>query len=337
MDTDFFKQELDFSENSTQLECFRWFDKEDKRYLNQDDFCKLVKSVLKDDGCSFDESETDELFARFDRNSDGKIDAEEFEIVWNNWIKPLVHPVTALIVVDVQNDFIDGSLAMENCPAKQDGKEIIPIINQLLDTTNFNIVVYSIDYHPEDHISFFENVSIHKLSDKEQQDIEDIKLYDVVTFAGPPEIKQTLWPKHCVKGSFGSQLNPDLKVAENSIFVHKGENSKIDSYSAFWDNTKISQTELHSELQRRQVTHLFVCGLALDFCVAFTALDALELGYATVLIEDAARGTDINNIEVMKNKLISNLCVVAQSTEIVKLVEGKETRLEFAKVLGNPK
>ncbi|KAG8187525.1 hypothetical protein JTE90_019955 [Oedothorax gibbosus] len=324
--------EQDFSKETTFTECFRLFDEDDKQYLNKDDLGKLVKCVIKHDTLP-DEFTIDELFACFDKNSDGKIDEEEFNIVWNDWIIPLTQPVTALIIVDVQNDFIDGSLAMKNCPAKQDGNEIVPIINNLLESVNFDIVVYSIDCHPEDHISFFENVNIRKLSDTNEQSLEDIKLYDTVTFEGPPEVTQKLWPIHCVKDTFGCQLHPDLKVVENSIFVNKGQNPTIDSYSAFWDNNKISQTELHSELQRRKVTHVFVCGLALDYCVAYTALDAVEFGYATVLVEDAARGTDIDNIEAMKNKLVSNLCVVASSTEAINLANGDDIQLEFAKVL----
>lgn len=89
---------------------------------------------------------------------------DEFDAFWNRVIKVSLKPRTALIVVDVQNDFIDGSLSLKNCPAKQDGAEIVPIINYLIDTVPFDAIVYTLDWHPEDHCSFVENVHKHELA-----------------------------------------------------------------------------------------------------------------------------------------------------------------------------
>ncbi|GFY55556.1 nicotinamidase [Trichonephila inaurata madagascariensis] len=308
----FFDLSLDFDDVSVKLDCFQFFDENDKKHLDVKDLNRLIASLLnKNAGDSF-ESLIKDLFATFDRNGDKKIDAVEFEDFWNNWIIPLVKPTTALLIIDVQNDFVDGSLALKHCPAKQDGKEIIQDINELINKIKFDIVVYSLDYHPEDHVSFFENLNRHKLSEDNEKNIEDLKMFDTVSFYGPPKMEQKLWPRHCVS----IRTNP-----------------KTDSYSAFYDNMKLSQTKLHSELKQKKVTHVFICGLAYDYCVSYTALDSLDLGYATVIVENATRGTDDNMIENMKKKLRSKCCVLASSSELENMIKAKDIRIEFARVL----
>ncbi|GFR09898.1 nicotinamidase [Trichonephila clavata] len=329
----FFDLSLDFDDVSVKLDCFHFFDENSKKHLDEKDLNRLIASLLnKNDGDSF-ESLVKDLFATFDRNGDKKIDAVEFEDFWSNWIIPLVKPTTALLIIDVQNDFIDGSLALKHCPAKQDGKEIIRVINELTDKIKFDIVVYSLDYHPEDHVSFFENLKHHELSEDNEKNIKDLKMFDTVSFYGPPKMEQKLWPRHCVSDSWGAQLHSDLKVPKGALFIYKGTNPKTDSYSAFYDNMKLSQTKLHSELKQKKVTHVFICGLAYDYCVSFTALDSLDLGYATVIIEDATRGTDDNMIEDTKKKLRSKCCVLASSSELENLIKAKDIRIEFAKIL----
>ncbi|GBL92715.1 Nicotinamidase [Araneus ventricosus] len=328
----FFDFSLDFAEDSTKLECFSFFDENDKQHLDEDDFKRLIASLLNKNGDTLSESVIKELFVSFDNNADNKIDANEFENLWNNFINPLKHPVTALLVIDVQNDFIDGSLALKHCSAKQDGYEVVPIINDLIEKIQFNVLVYSLDHHPEDHISFYDNIKLYELSNENEKSIEDIKLFDTVLFHGPPKMEQKLWPKHCVSQSWGSELHQNLKVPEDSVLIYKGTNPKIDSYSAFWDNMKLSKTELDDLLKQKKVTHVFVCGLAYDHCVSSTALDALQLGYATVIIDDATRGIDESIIELTKEKLAINNCVLAPCSEIDNIVKGKDIRLEFAQI-----
>ncbi|GIY01545.1 hypothetical protein CDAR_56711 [Caerostris darwini] len=329
----FFERFVDFSNDSVKLECFRFFDLNEKQYLDASDFTRLIECLLNHNSATLTESIANDLFVSFDLDADKKINEHEFENVWHNWIKPLIQPVTSFLIIDVQNDFIDGSLALKNCPAKQDGSEIVPLINELINDIKFDVLAYSLDQHPADHISFFENFQLHKLSEDNKKNGEDFKLFDTVSFHGPPQFKQILWPTHCVAGTWGEQFHPNLKVPEGSIIIHKGTDPKIDSYSAFRDNIKSSITELHQRLQERQVTHVFVCGLAYDHCVYSTALDALDLGYATVVIEDACRGTDVESIKRVQNILKSNNCVLAKLPEIEKFVNGKDIRIEFAMTL----
>ncbi|GFU00429.1 nicotinamidase [Nephila pilipes] len=328
-----FDRSLDFDDESVILECFRFFDENNKQYLDEEDLNRMISSLLNQHCGDSSRALIQDLFAKFDRNADDKIDVHEFKNLWNNWIKPLTKPTTALLIIDVQNDFINGSLALKHCPAKQDGKEVVQVINELIDQTKFDAVVYSLDCHPEDHISFFENVKHYKLSEGNEKNIENLKVFDTVSFIGPPKMEQKLWPRHCVSKTWGAQLHSDLKVLEDAVLVYKGTNPKVDSYSAFYDNKKLSQTKLHEELKLKKVTHVFVCGLAYDYCVSYTALDALDLGYATVIVEDATRGTDENMIEDMKRKLKSKLCVMASSSQLENLIKAKDIKIEFAEVL----
>ncbi|CAL1262907.1 unnamed protein product [Larinioides sclopetarius] len=329
----FFDRSFDFVEDTTKLECFHFFDENDKQHFDEDDFKRLITSLLNQNGGTLSESVIKELFLSFDSNADNKIDANEFESLWNNFIIPLKHPVTALLVIDVQNDFIGGSLALKHGSAKQDGYEVVPIINELIEKMHFNVLVYSLDYHPANHISFYDNIKLYKLSNENEKSIEDIKLFDTVLFQGTNgKIEQKLWPKHCVSESWGSELHQNLRVPEESVLIYKGTKPDIDSYSAFWDNMKLAKTELDDLLKQKNVTHVLVCGLAYDYCVSSTALDALELGYAAIIIDDATRGIDENVIQLTKEKLASNNCIFASCSEIPNIVKGKDIRLEFAQV-----
>ncbi|CAF3174269.1 unnamed protein product [Rotaria sp. Silwood2] len=216
-------------------------------------------------------------------------------------------PINALLIIDVQNDFINGTMALQNCPSKHNGEEVIPVINRLLDSINFDLIVYSYDWHPIDHISFFDNLPLRShLLTSDSISLADLRLYSTATFAnnGLDCMKQTLWPRHCVQNTFGAQLYPYLKIIDEKnnknvsvIHIHKGTKSNIDSYSTFWDNSKLNKTALQQQLQNKHVTHVFVTGIATDFCVYSTAMHALENGYKTFIIEDACRGVDDETIK----------------------------------------
>jgi len=190
---------------------------------------------------------------------------------------------TALIIVDVQNDFCDGgSLAVPK------GNEVITIINDLLKRVQFNDVILTQDFHPNSHTSFAVN-------HPGAQEFTEIKLEDGSI--------QMMWPAHCVQGTKGTEFHGDLEVKPEYIIVKKGMNPKYDSYSGFWDNGKKSQTELELKLKERKIDVVFICGLALDYCVAFTALDAVSAGFRTYLILDATRGINDKSIKEQRLKM----------------------------------
>ena len=157
----------------------------------------------------------------------------------------------ALLVIDVQNDFCpNGALAVAG------GDTIVQPINAEMD--KFNTVVLTQDWHPTDHKSF---ASSH----------ENKKPFDIVAM---PYGDQVLWPDHCIQGSIGSRFHPDLNHTRADVIIRKGSNPAVDSYSAFYENDKVTSTGLHGYLKNREVTKLTLVGLATDYCVAFSALDA---------------------------------------------------------------
>ena len=175
----------------------------------------------------------------------------------------------ALLVIDVQNDFCpNGALAVAG------GDTIVQPINALMD--KFNTVVLTQDWHPTDHKSF---ASSH----------ENKSPFDTVEmFYGD----QVLWPDHCIQGSMGARFHPDLDQKRADVIIRKGSNPAVDSYSAFYENDKVTSTGLHGYLKNREVTKLTLVGLATDYCVAFSALDAEKLGYAVTVRLDMARGIE---------------------------------------------
>ena len=176
----------------------------------------------------------------------------------------------ALIVVDVQNDFLPGGAL-----GVTDGDAVVEPINRLM--PRFPLVVATQDWHPADHGSFASRHAGRSTG-------------EVIDLAG---IRQILWPDHCVQASPGASFASALDVARLSYVVRKGGNREIDSYSGFFENDHRTATGLEHYLREREVERVYVAGLATDYCVRFTALDALSLGFETVLIVDACRAVNI--------------------------------------------
>lgn len=176
----------------------------------------------------------------------------------------------ALIVIDVQNDFCPGgSLAVAG------GDEIVPLINEMI--AGFDHVVLTQDWHPADHSSF---ASQHR----------DRKPFETVTM---PYGEQTLWPDHCIQGSGGAAFHPALKWARAELVLRKGYNRQIDSYSAFYENDRATPTGLAGYLRERGIGKITLAGLATDFCVAYSALDAVGHGLDVSVRLDACRAIDL--------------------------------------------
>src|SRR5882724_9173426 len=179
--------------------------------------------------------------------------------------------MTSLILVDIQNDFLpEGALAVP------DGDQIIPICNTLIPT--FDLVVATQDWHPANHGSFAANHPGRKIG-------------DMIDLNGLPQI---LWPVHCVQNTRGAELAAALKTDRVERIFQKGTDPAIDSYSGFFDNGHRKATGLGDYLRQRGVKSVHVAGLATDYCVKFTALDARFLGFETHLIQDASRGVNLN-------------------------------------------
>jgi nicotinamidase/pyrazinamidase len=180
-----------------------------------------------------------------------------------------IDDASALLVIDVQNCFLPGgSLAVK------DGEQVVPVINRI--AKGFTNVVMTQDWHTAGHISF---ASVH--AGKKPFEIIDL-----------PYGKQVLWPDHCVQGTDGAALSKDLSIPQAALVIRKGYHKDVDSYSAFTEADGKTTTGLAAYLKARNLERLFVAGLATDFCVAWTALDARKAGFEAYVIEDACRGID---------------------------------------------
>lgn len=177
---------------------------------------------------------------------------------------------TALILVDVQNDFIPGGAL-----PTRGGDDVVPAINAL--GPRFDLRVATQDWHPADHGSFASNHPGRKPG-------------ETIELAGLPQV---LWPDHCVQESWGAEFHPDLDMRRVDQIIRKGTDPAIDSYSGFFDNGRRKATGLETWLRERDVTDVYVTGLATDYCVLWTARDALDLGFRVHVVEDACRGVEL--------------------------------------------
>ena len=185
-----------------------------------------------------------------------------------------------LIIVDVQNDFIPGgSLEIAN------GDRIIPVINKLQE--QFDLVVATQDWHPNNHSSFASNHPGRKPFEKAIIDGKE----------------ETLWPDHCVQGTWGAEFHPDLHTHKIAAIFRKGMDPQVDSYSGFYDNYHQISTGLSGYLKEKGVTEVHFCGLAADICVYFTVNDAVSEGFSVLLIEDASQPLRLDDFQDIKQKL----------------------------------
>ncbi|CAG9793192.1 unnamed protein product [Diatraea saccharalis] len=269
--------------------CYETFDKDGDGKLNFEEFRLICKALFRNDKghiYPLSEERARHIFQVFDKNGDGFIDKDEFTFCWNHWIKVIVRPISAFLIVDVQNDFISGTLNISECNAQQDGSEVVEPINRLLETVPFDAVFYSLDWHPPDHVSFIDNVHMR-------------------------------------------ELHPSSPVVDGAVKVYKGTNPEVDSYSVFWDNKKLADTSLISQLRMRNATDIYICGLAYDVCVGATIADALAIGYRAVLIDDASRGVDLADIKSTKATILNNNGVIVHSHEVAAMVDGRDRRPEL--------
>lgn len=176
----------------------------------------------------------------------------------------------ALLLVDLQNDFLPGGAL-----AVADGGDVIPVANRL--QLLFSRVIATKDWHPADHGSFASNHPGRAVGDS-------------IELGGQPQV---LWPDHCVRGTRGSDFAPGLDTSEVEKVFYKGTDPGVDSYSAFFDNAHLRSTGLDDYLRETGVDEIYVLGLATDYCVRYTAFDALRSGYKVHVVEDGCRGVDL--------------------------------------------
>ncbi|GAA4428533.1 bifunctional nicotinamidase/pyrazinamidase [Pontibacter saemangeumensis] len=200
----------------------------------------------------------------------------------------------ALLLIDIQNDFLPGGAL-----AVPDGDAIIPIVNRLQE--QFGLVVATQDWHPQNHRSF---ASQH--AGKE--------VYDVVELQG---LEQVLWPDHCAQGTAGADFSKELRMHKVEAIFRKGMDPEIDSYSGFYDNGHLRSTSLADYLRSKDVTEVYLAGLAADYCVYYSAKDALQEGFKAYIIEDATRAISPEGFEKAKLHITAGGGEIVQSHSIL--------------------
>jgi len=178
---------------------------------------------------------------------------------------------SALIIIDMQNDFCTGGAL-----AVKDGEKIIQCINDA--QKEFKTIILTQDWHPQEHSSFASN--------------HGAKPYTNIDLQYGPQI---LWPDHCVQGSTGANFHRDLNTNKSDLILRKGSNPKIDSYSAFFENDKNTTTGLEGYLIKKDIKRLYLCGLAFDYCVFYSALDGANLGFEVFVFNDLTKAIDLND------------------------------------------
>ncbi|MDN3686411.1 bifunctional nicotinamidase/pyrazinamidase [Cyclobacterium jeungdonense] len=192
---------------------------------------------------------------------------------------------SALLIVDVQNDFLPGGAL-----AVAEGDTIVAVINELQE--KFSFIVATQDWHPRDHGSFAANHPGKNIGE----------------FIDLEGVRQILWPVHCVQGTHGAAFHPDLNTTKWRKIFQKGTNPKVDSYSGFFDNNRKGDTGLGNYLKNNGISRVFIVGLAADYCVKYTVLDSLSLGFESYLVADATKGVNLSPedtklaIKEMKNE-----------------------------------
>ena len=188
---------------------------------------------------------------------------------------------SALIIIDMQNDFCCGGAL-----AVKDGEKIIEPINGAQE--EFDTIILTQDWHPKEHSSFASNNSAEVYSNIEMD-------------YGP----QILWPDHCIQGSVGANFHKNLNTNNSDLILRKGCNPKIDSYSAFFENDRITPTGLEGYLIKKEIKEIYLCGLAFDYCVFYSALDGIRLGFDVFIFQDLTKAIDLNNsYEIAKKTMI---------------------------------
>ena len=176
-----------------------------------------------------------------------------------------------LVVVDVQNDFCPGGAL-----AVAEGHRVVPYINRI--RGRYDVVVFTQDWHPPDHASFASNHRGHEI-------------YEVIDLQGQP---QTLWPDHCVQGTRGAEFHAELDIRPDDPVFRKGQLREVDSYSGFLDNDRTHETGLGGYLKEQGVDGIDVVGLATDYCVKFTVLDALKFGFKAFVYKQGCRAVNLH-------------------------------------------
>mmetsp|Transcript_38530 Transcript_38530/g.79031 ORF Transcript_38530/g.79031 Transcript_38530/m.79031 type:complete len:422 (-) Transcript_38530:157-1422(-) len=273
-------------------EMFKKHDADGNGHIDKHEFETLVVDVLHflDPSLPPEISREDKELIRelIDKDRNNQISEEELFESLKEWIPTIGGGRRALIVVDLQNDFITGSLQVPNAI------DAVHATNALRQQFVFDVVAHTRDWHPKNHCSF--------ASTNKQQLFTSIYM----TLEDGSVVEQMMWPDHCVQDTHGAKFCPELILEAGDVIIDKGTKIGIDSYSGFFDNCKQGETLLQKQLKSLDVGEVYVCGVAMDYCVGCTALDAALCGFTTYLLEDCSKPVSEESWEKMRTRLEQN-------------------------------
>mmetsp|Transcript_12521 Transcript_12521/g.29595 ORF Transcript_12521/g.29595 Transcript_12521/m.29595 type:complete len:398 (-) Transcript_12521:351-1544(-) len=287
--------EFSLDDNSLEL-LFRRADMNKTGYIERDEGRIMFQELLRhiDPSYRVTPQDMEDMFNFFDQDGDGRIDRVDHRQSMRELLTKYKFGEQALIIVDLQNDFVCGSLKVEG------GLDAVRNTNSI--RRKFKHVFLTRDWHPRNHCSFHEN-------NPGTQLFQNINL----TLPDGEVVDQVMWPTHCVQHTSGADFHPDLVTAKTDIVLDKGLNSAVDSYSGFFDNShginpktgrRSGDTGLCEILRQHNVNEVYCVGLAYDYCVGFTAQDAAECGFRSYLIEDCARAVQPGSKMQMRRQLM---------------------------------
>jgi len=278
-------------------------------------FTELFRRM--DAGYVLESSDRECLHNLLDLDSDGRATRDLFRRSLKLWYPPL-RGKTALIIVDLQNDFVTGSLKVG------EGEQAIANTNALRKAFKFDLVAHTRDWHPKDHCSFWDNHEGAEMYSLKELTLPDGTVTD-----------QVMWPRHCVQHSHGSQFHPRLDIEESDVVVSKGLRTEVDSYSGFFDNCKGSETMMRRIMFESGVTQVYVVGLALDFCVGWTSQDAASCGFESYLVSDCARAVhpEPDHKKLVADFAAKGVMVIDSSQVPVQRNFNGETAMKLARKL----
>mmetsp|Transcript_51912 Transcript_51912/g.105698 ORF Transcript_51912/g.105698 Transcript_51912/m.105698 type:complete len:385 (+) Transcript_51912:163-1317(+) len=281
---------VEFNLDDRSLEqLFRRADMNRTGYIERDEAKFMFQEVMNYIDSAYQPSSEDfeDLFAYFDRDRDGRIDRVDHRLSMRELLTKYRFGEQALIIVDLQNDFVCGTLKVEG------GLDAVRNTNSI--RKRFKHVFCTRDWHPKNHCSFHENNPNTNLFDTIKMRLPDGEI-----------VNQVMWPTHCVQHSSGAEFHPELVRKPDDVVVDKGLNVAVDSYSGFFDNGsgRNGDTGMLELLHQHNVNEVYVVGLAYDFCVGFTAKDAVDCGFKSYLVEDCARAVQPATKRDMRQSLI---------------------------------
>mmetsp|Transcript_51599 Transcript_51599/g.121081 ORF Transcript_51599/g.121081 Transcript_51599/m.121081 type:complete len:396 (+) Transcript_51599:171-1358(+) len=292
-------------------EMFKEHDKDGNGYIDHDEFKTLIVDILQFLDPEFpktrklEEEEMAVLRKLVDRNHDNQVTEEELWESLKEWVPAIGGGKRALVIVDLQNDFITGTLKVANAI------EAVKKTNKLRGDFTFDVVAQTRDWHPPKHCSF---ASTHGA------DLFTTKMLKPSKSSGgsteEEEVEQMMWPDHCVQGQAGAEFHTDLIKLDTDLVIDKGVDINVDSYSGFFDNCRQGETGLQKELKKKEVGEVYVVGVASDYCVGSTALDAAACGFTTYLVEDCSAPVSEESWASMKQKLQEAQVEVIQSHQV---------------------